>query len=953
MTPAAEAKRRRHAARQNSLTVTPDTVARLVTVAIAVLLVPLAMGGRHPLGQCFLSVAASAAAVTWLVRFQQRDQAGWQLGPLDLFFAAGLLVGLMQLLPLSAGMIGSISPNLASLLPCWSEGPWSLGRWETLSVTPGETLAGLSIFAAQAVLIGCLFQSMDSVDDVEGVLRLVAVATGLMAALGVVQYLTSNGNYLWFYEFAFNDTRSIVKGTFSNRNNYASFLTIGMGSLVWFAFAPAAELPGQSGRRNLAQSRSGRRATSSTGPSRHRSRQPRGGRPQAPSPGLPTEHRLAIGLIGLAVVAFAVLLSLSRAGAVGLAAAGLVATVMLLRAGKITPAAAGGIVGITLLVGTALTIHGIDRVGTRLDTIWNELGDVFDDSKDAGLGGRREVWQAAITTMGDFPVLGTGIGSHAAVSRAYMPPTDKTVFTHAENSYLNLGVETGLVGLSLAVVSLLIGFAVCGLLFWKGNAREQAVAVALTTGLTAGALHAVTDFNWYAPACSTLLMLLGACGLKLALRHLPTVHLPTLPFDRLSAAALAAAAVAAMAFLGNQQLQAARAQVPYEQAIKQSRTLAKTSLQTLGEQAAAAFQKPLPPDPETAEQSEAAEDATGEQLLIAELNDRMMALDRTVAARPDHPRAWADLAVSRLEHFGLSRRIAGETISLVEIRQTVEAGGFDSPAAAEQWVKQVTGEGFADLQTAEQAALMAVTVNPFAGDAWCVLAAVAFLHQPDPALAQACIDQALTVRPHDGQVLFEAAVQAELDGDPAKASHLRQQCFAECPSQRSRILNVLLPMMPATAACELLQPDLTGLRMIDGLWSRHTPAEQMQPVKELRLAAVLAAADEAESNTRCSLLCEAASLQRTLGDPVLAEATMAEAIAANPNHYGARLAHVDLALAIGDLEAAKRELDWCLLRRPDSQKLQGWVQRLKRLRVEQASTPASLDQNPATPGERR
>ena len=39
----------------------------------------------------------------------------------------------------------------------------------------------------------------------------------------------------------------------------------------------------------------------------------------------------------------------------------------------------------------------------------------------------------------------------------------------------------------------------------------------------------------------------------------------------------------------------------------------------------------------------------------------------------------------------------------------------------------------------------------------------------------------------------------------------------------------------------------------------------MQPVKELRLAAVLAAADEAEANTRCSLLCEAASLQRTLG----------------------------------------------------------------------------------------
>ena len=636
-----------------------------------------------------------------------------------------------------------------------------------------------------------------------------------------------------------------------------------------------------------------------------------------------------------------------------LAAVGLVGTGMLLRTGRITPAAAGGIVGITLLVGTALTIHGMDRVNTRLDTIWTELAGVFYDTEDAGLGGRREVWQAAAATIGDFPILGTGIGSHAAVSRAYMPPTDKTVFTHAENSYLNLGVETGLIGLGLAVVSLLLGFTACGVLFCKGDNREQVIAVALTTGLTAGALHAATDFIWYVPACSTLLMLLGACAVKLALKHLPTISLPTLVFDRLSATALTATAVAVLAFLGNHQLQAARAEVYYEQAIKQSRTLAKTSLQTLGQQAAATFQQPQAPDIDPAADPTAHEKANSEKLLLVELNERITTLDHTVTTRPDHPRAWADLALSHLERFGLSRRIAGETIGLVEIRQTIEAGGFDSPAAATTWIQSVTGDGFAALQAAEQAAREAVTINPFAGDAWCVLAAVAFLHQPDPALAQACIDQALTVRPHDGQVLFEAAVQAELDGDPAKASHLRQQCFAECPSQRSRILNVLLPMMPATAACELLQPDLTGLRMIDSLWSRHTPAEPMKPVKEQRLAAVYAEAKETDGNTRCSLLCEAAHLERVLGNPEQAAQTLAQAINANPNHYEARLTHVDFALAIGDAETAKRELDWCLLRRPDSEKLRGRVQRLKKLRVEQASMPVQLDQNPATSGERR
>ena len=140
------------------------------------------------------------------------------------------------------------------------------------------------------------------------------------------------------------------------------------------------------------------------------------------------------------------------------------------------------------------------------------------------------------------------------------------------------------------------------------------------------------------------------------------------------------------------------------------------------------------------------------------------------------------------------------------------------------------------------AALRAVTVNPCAGNAWCVLAATSFLNTQDSGLPQACINQALRVRPHEGQVLFEAANQAELDGNQTRAMQLRQQCFAECPSERGRVLNVLLPMMSAVAVCELLQPDVTGLRAIDGLWSRSSSKENMKPVKELRLAKVYEAA---------------------------------------------------------------------------------------------------------------
>ncbi|NDH95788.1 MAG: hypothetical protein EBZ13_14925, partial [Planctomycetia bacterium] len=340
-------------------------------------------------------------------------------------------------------------------------------------------------------------------------------------------------------------------------------------------------------------------------------------------------------------------------------------------------------------------------------------------------------------------------------------------------SYLNVGVETGLIGLTVAITSLLVGLASCGLLFSRGSAREQVVAVALATGLTAGAVHAGGDFIWYVPACSTLLMLLGACAVRLALPHVKQPSLPTLPLDRISAAGLTAAAVLMLGLIANGQLQAARAEVHFEAAVKQSRSLAKNSLQALSSQAAAAVDEPASPETKTTP-----EGPTPEEAVLAELDQRITDLEQAVAARPEHPRAWVDLALSRLERFGLARRIAGETFGLVEIRQTVEDNGFESVAAARQWVESVTGEHYADLQQAGQAALTAVTVNPCAGEAWCVLAAVAFLQQPSPDLARACIDQALRVRPHDGQVLFEAAVRAELDGNTTESLQLYQQCFA-------------------------------------------------------------------------------------------------------------------------------------------------------------------------------
>ena len=924
------ARRHHRTTQPKGWAVPPETLALFVPVVLAVVLMPLGMGGRHPLGQLFLSSAAIAAAGAWLVRCYHTSDRGWQLGVLDLLFATGMAVAVIQVLPVSATVVRTISPHLSTLLPCWTDGPWTLGQWSTLSLTPSETFVGIGIFVAQIILVGCLFQSIQSSQDIERILLVVAVATGLMAALGVVQYLTSNGNYLWFYEFAFNDTRSIVKGTFSNRNHYASFLAIGTGSLIWWTFKP--ETTKQDSGTSQASPRVGRR--------RQRSSHTQ------IALGIQTEHRLAIGLVALGVTTFAVLLSLSRGGTMSLAAVGLVTTGMLLKTGRITPNVAGGSLAVCLLLGTALTIHGMDRVNARLDTIWTELGGIFSDTDDANLAGRREVWQAAVETITDFPVLGTGVGSHAAITKAYMPPTDKRIFTHAENSYLNLGVETGLIGLGLAIMSLIIGFLCCGVVFFKGTAHEQVIAIALTGGLTAGTVHAAGDFIWYVPACSTLMMLLGACAVKLASSHIQAISLPRLALDRASATIAGVGAVAVLVFVGHRQLQAAKAQVFFEDSIKQSRTLEKLSQQSTSQAALYAAKTKI-------KTADSPVESINEHEIITELEARIDSLEKTVALQPDHTQAWTDLAFCKLEHFGLTRRITGETIGLTEIRQTVEQTRFESTEARTAWVQKIAGDGFRDLTQAMNAALRAVTVNPCAGNAWCMLAATSFLNTQDSGLPQACINQALRVRPHEGQVLFEAANQAELSGKTNRAMQIRQQCFAECPSERGRVLNVLLPMISAVSACELLQPDVNGLRTIDGLWSRSSSKENMKPVKELRLAKVYEAAQRVKGTKQSSLLYEAAIIERTLGNTDNAATTITAALVANPNNFQMRLVHIDLALSTGDAITVKKEIDWCLLRRPDSQKLQGRIQRLKQLRIKQASMPTTFDAAAEEPGARR
>jgi O-antigen ligase/tetratricopeptide (TPR) repeat protein len=873
---------------------------RLTEVAVAVAIVgtPLAMGGRQPIGQVLLTGAAFLAVVACLLRAfarhaepgdggssaklqSQTPPVGPRIGVTELLALVAVIVGCLQLVPLPHRWLAAIAPHYDTLLPLWSgqPGPGLMGEWNRLSLAPGETFTGLGIFFTQVLLVLVVAQRARNIEHVERVLMLTAGITVALAVLGIAQYLAGNGKFLWVYEHVYADAGGIVKGTFSNRNHYASFLATGLGAVLWWALHPADPAP--------AAGISARRWHGTSGP------------PQ-------TAGRAGAGLLAAAVVAFATLSSLSRGGTLALAAAAIVAVTALAAAGVVRVAMGIAIAAAGMLAAAALSIHGIDRWSVR-------IGDLFDAAFYEHGFSRLDVWLAASRAIADFPVFGTGIGSHAEVAPHYMPPTGETIFTHAESSYLNLGVETGLVGLGIAVAALLVGLAACLVVAIRGTPRERAVTAALASGLVASGVHATGDFVWYVPACSMLVLVFGACAVSLAANHLRLFSPLTVRIDRASNVILTSFCVVVLGTIAARQLAAVRTEPAWETALRENRKLA----------AAAAG---------------SAEGAA----VVAGLSRVIGDLEQVIRLRPDHPRAWALLSLARVERFGLKRRLKNNAATLVDLREAAVAADFSSRDELMSWLRSIAPDDAGELELAGEEARRAVNNCPLAGDAWCVLAALSFLHSPDRAQGLAFIEQAVLVRPADGRVLFEAGNQAALEGDHNRAIDWWRRSFASGPVMRGQILGILSGLKIAPlAACDLLAPDLDGLRAIDAAWSGRAAETDLREVRKRRLAAVLAATEPVtaqDDRARLTALnLEAAGLQERLGEAAAARESLVAALQIAPGFYPAHLALADHAIRQADWATARSEIDWCLLRRPDNQQLQDKLKAISRGQSDSAS----------------
>lgn len=418
------------------------------------LVAALLLGGasrQHELRLALVEVAALPLLVLGVIAvINERTRAISRLALVIMGAVAAL--PMLQLVPLPPAIWTAIPgrEQLALALTLIDSPP----GWLPLTLTPDKTWRSfLALIPPFAMFLAALNLTPD--------LRLKLIY-GLLAAvigsvlLGTLQ-VASGGTQL--YAWRSTDAGSVV-GFFANRNHLATLCLIAMPFAGVFI--------GRGLRRNTARDR--------------------------------LEMWLAVALIGLLIVALAVIRS--RAGIIlaGPALLGSLAVAWTASGRGAPKMALAGVAGAVGLAVTAVAVFALRPLLDRFDT-------------GGAREGRFENWPVVIDAANTYLPLGSGLGSFDAVYRSVEPieRLDPTYFNQAHNEYLETWLEAGWLG--MAVLALfLVWFARRASRAWRADVSTQRdLQRAATIGVGLVLLHSAGDYPLRTAAIATVFAL--CCGL--------------------------------------------------------------------------------------------------------------------------------------------------------------------------------------------------------------------------------------------------------------------------------------------------------------------------------------------------------------------------------------------------------------------------------------------------------
>ncbi|MFC1761543.1 O-antigen ligase family protein [Planctomycetota bacterium] len=388
----------------------------------------------------------------------------WIYVPIGVF----IVLIIIQIIQCPRGVVHVLSPNSLNLRQELLKdllGSDKLLSKMAISLYPYATWHGLRLVLVQATVFIVVLNIYRRPEQIKRLLLAISIIGGTVALLAVCQDLLGNGKIYWFFS---NPKGPALSGPFVNHSHFGQFMNLSMGAALGLLLLRFDEV---FNHRNIT--------------------------PTIVSDYLCSKQATDIWLLTAFMVlgAASVFISLTRGGILSMLVAG-VLTTLLLGHQKTALEGRGWIMTVVALGAAVCVVYvGFDATYERLAT--------FADIQTAG-GGR---WQMVKNTMAAWPqfaLLGTGLGTYAVVYPSFDSAETSALATHAENEYVQILMETGLIGLLTVIVFLgivLRHFLRC---HRTANAPFCVVAYGLGYGMIAVAFHSLTDFGQHLPANGVL-----------------------------------------------------------------------------------------------------------------------------------------------------------------------------------------------------------------------------------------------------------------------------------------------------------------------------------------------------------------------------------------------------------------------------------------------------------------
>ena len=454
-----------------------DRAIRQLKVAHVVLVAAVAWGAGAfgavypwaywPLIGASFVVAAGVLTGRRRVRFNTAEQC--LAAALALFAVAGLV----QVVPIPLTMLGALTPHTVDALVRLNPAVASHAlQTHASSIAPYHTLIGLALFAGFATMVfTCTV--LFSARGADGLGEALAVIGTIVAIAGIVQQPLSNGKIFGFWTPVESGTPF---GPFVNKNHFAG----------WMLMAVPVTL-------GLLLGRLSRATRGLTG----------GWRNRLVWLSSAAAGRIVLLAVGVAVMALALVLTMSRSGLIAFVLAMTMTGVVVAR-GKRTGSHRGIALGfLALLVVGVVGWVGADMLAWHFSrTYWEDLNT------------RRGAWADASEIRSKFPLAGTGLNTYGTATVLYQQHNRGYRYTEAHNDYLQLAAEGGiLLTVPAAACVVAFAFAVRRRFADETSTMSYWLRVGAVSGIAAIAVQESVEFSLQMPGNAALFAVL--CGIAL------------------------------------------------------------------------------------------------------------------------------------------------------------------------------------------------------------------------------------------------------------------------------------------------------------------------------------------------------------------------------------------------------------------------------------------------------